>query len=143
MLLEACLRNLDGFAIDESHVKALAGYDARNVGEVEIPFLPGRVVLQDLTGVPAVVDLAAMRAGIVRLTGDESSAKRVNPIVPCDLVVDHSVQVDAFASPQALRINERERVPAQPRALRAPEVGPAGASTTSAWCRRRRASSTR
>ena len=52
MLLEACLRNLDGFVIDESHVKALAGYDARNVGEVEIPFLPGRVVLQDFTGVP-------------------------------------------------------------------------------------------
>jgi aconitate hydratase len=105
VLLEACLRNLDGFAIDESHVKALAGYDARSVGEVEIPFLPGRVVLQDFTGVPAVVDLAAMRAGIVRLTGDESSAKRVNPSVPCDLVVDHSVQVDAFASPNALRIN--------------------------------------
>ena len=108
VLLEACLRNLDGFAIDESHVKALAGYDARNVGEVEVPFLPGRVVLQDLTGVPAVVDLAAMRAGIARLTGDEASAKRVNPLVPCDLVVDHSVQVDAFASPQALRINEEK-----------------------------------
>jgi aconitate hydratase len=105
VLLEAALRNLDGFAIDESHVKALAAYDARRVGEVEIPFLPGRVVLQDFTGVPAVVDLAAMRAGIVRLTGDEGAAKRVNPIVPCDLVVDHSVQVDAFGSPDALRIN--------------------------------------
>jgi aconitate hydratase len=75
------------------------------VGETEIPFMPGRVVLQDFTGVPAVVDLAAMRAGIVRLTGDEGAAKRVNPIVPCDLVVDHSVQVDAFASRDALRIN--------------------------------------
>ena len=105
VLLEACLRNLDGFVIEEGHVKALAGYDARHVGEVEIPFMPGRVVLQDFTGVPAVVDLAAMRSGIVRMTGDESAAKRVNPIVPCDLVVDHSVQVDAFGSPDALRIN--------------------------------------
>ncbi|HEX2485115.1 MAG TPA: aconitate hydratase AcnA, partial [Myxococcota bacterium] len=105
VLLEACLRNLDGFAIEESHVKALAGYDARRVGEIEIPFLPGRVVLQDFTGVPAVVDLAAMRAGIVRLSSDEGAAKRVNPVVPCDLVVDHSVQVDAFASRDALRIN--------------------------------------
>ena len=86
-------------------MKALAGYDGKRVGEVEIPFMPGRVVLQDFTGVPAVVDLAAMRSGIVRMTGDESAAKRVNPIVPCDLVVDHSVQVDAFGSPDALRIN--------------------------------------
>jgi len=105
VLLESCLRNHDGFAIEESHVRALAAYDARNVGEVEIPFLPGRVVLQDFTGVPAVVDLAAMRAGIVRLTGDESSAKKVNPVVPCDLVVDHSVQVDVFGSRDALRVN--------------------------------------
>ncbi len=105
VLLEACLRNLDGFVIEAGHVKALAAYDARRVGETEIPFMPGRVVLQDFTGVPAVVDLAAMRAGIVRLTGDESSAKKVNPIVPCDLVIDHSVQVDAFASRDALRVN--------------------------------------
>jgi aconitate hydratase len=105
VLLESCLRNLDGFVVEESHVKALAGYDARRVGEVEIPFMPGRVVLQDFTGVPAVVDLAAMRSGIVRMSGDEGAAKRVNPIVPCDLVVDHSVQVDAFASRDALRIN--------------------------------------
>jgi aconitate hydratase A / 2-methylisocitrate dehydratase len=105
VLLEACLRNVDGFVIEEGHVKSLAGYDGRRVGEVEIPFMPGRVVLQDFTGVPAVVDLAAMRSGIVRMTGDESAAKRVNPIVPCDLVVDHSVQVDAFGSPDALRIN--------------------------------------
>jgi aconitate hydratase len=109
VLLESCLRNLDGFVIDESHVRALADYDARSVGETEIPFMPGRVVLQDFTGVPAIVDLAAMRSGIVRMTGDEGSAKKVNPLVPCDLVVDHSVQVDAFASPDALRINsERE-----------------------------------
>ncbi|MGI9431175.1 MAG: aconitate hydratase AcnA [Myxococcota bacterium] len=105
VLLEACLRNLDGFVIDKDHIDALANYDAQNVGETEIPFMPGRVVLQDFTGVPAVVDLAAMRSGIVRLTGDEGSAKQVNPLVPCDLVVDHSVQIDAFASPDALKIN--------------------------------------
>jgi aconitate hydratase len=63
------------------------------------------VVLQDFTGVPAVVDLAAMRSAVVRMTGDESRADRVNPLVPCDLVIDHSVQVDSFANSQALRIN--------------------------------------
>ena len=105
VLLEACLRNHDGFVIDDEHVKALARYDARNVGQTEIPFKPGRVVLQDFTGVPAVVDLAAMRSGIVRMTGDESNASKVNPLVPCDLVIDHSVQVDAFASGTALTIN--------------------------------------
>ena len=71
VLLEACLRHFDNYVINEEHVKALASYDARNVGEQEIPFKPGRVVLQDFTGVPAVVDLAAMRAGIVRMTGDD------------------------------------------------------------------------
>ncbi|HRX86378.1 MAG TPA: aconitase family protein, partial [Phycisphaerae bacterium] len=105
VLLEACLRHLDGFVVTEESVKALAAYDARNVGGTEIPFKPGRVVLQDFTGVPAVVDLAAMRAAIVRMTGDESAARKVNPLVPCDLVIDHSVQVDAFASSVALTIN--------------------------------------
>ncbi|MFO7655416.1 MAG: aconitate hydratase [Candidatus Krumholzibacteriia bacterium] len=105
VLLEACLRNLDGYVVTEDHVRALAGYDARHVGETEIPFMPGRVVLQDFTGVPAVVDLAAMRAAMVRMTGDEDAARKVNPLVPCDLVIDHSVQVDAFASERALFIN--------------------------------------
>ena len=105
VLLEACLRNVDDFVVTEDHVRQLAAYDAKNVGETEIPFKPGRVILQDFTGVPAVVDLAAMRAGVVRMTGDAGSANKVNPLVPCDLVIDHSVQVDAFASDQALRIN--------------------------------------
>jgi len=105
VLLEAVLRNVDGYVYTEDHVKALAGYDAKNVGEVEIPFMPGRVVLQDFTGVPAVVDLAAMRSAIVRMTGNEADATKVNPLVPCDLVIDHSVQVDAFASGMALTIN--------------------------------------
>ncbi len=108
VLLEACLRNCDGHLVTEDDVKALASYNARKVGETEVPFMPGRVVLQDFTGVPAVVDLAAMRAAVVRMTGDQSSAAKVNPLVPCDLVIDHSVQVDAFGSATALTINSEK-----------------------------------
>jgi len=107
VLLEACLRNFDGHVVTEEHLKALANYDPKNPAawnEVEIPFTPGRVVLQDFTGVPAVVDLAAMRAAMVRMKGDP---KKVNPLVPCDLVIDHSVQVDAFNSGTALTINSK------------------------------------
>jgi aconitate hydratase len=103
VLLESVLRNLDGLAFTEEHVRKLAGYDPTNPGEEEIPFMPGRVVLQDFTGVPCVVDLAAMRAAMKRLGGDPN---RVNPLVQCDLVIDHSVQVDAFNSGVALTINE-------------------------------------
>ncbi|MBH06066.1 MAG: aconitate hydratase AcnA [Phycisphaeraceae bacterium] len=105
VLLEAALRNLDGFVVTEEAVKALASYNAANVGETEVPFKPGRVVLQDFTGVPAVVDLAAMRSAIVRMTGRAESSEKVNPLVACDLVIDHSVQVDAYASGEALTIN--------------------------------------
>jgi aconitate hydratase len=102
VLLESCLRSFDREVVTEDHLRALAGYDAGNVGEVEIPFTPGRVVLQDFTGVPAMVDLAAMRSAMVRMGGDP---RRVNPLVQCDLVIDHSVQVDAFNSATALTIN--------------------------------------
>ena len=102
VLLEACLRNLDGHIVTEQDVLAVARYNSKATGDAEVPFMPGRVVLQDFTGVPCVVDLAAMRAAMVRLKGDP---KRVNPLVPCDLVIDHSVQVDAFASGAALTIN--------------------------------------
>jgi aconitate hydratase len=105
VLLESCLRHCGKGIVTSKDVQALAKYDATNVGEVEIPFTPGRVVLQDFTGVPAVVDLAAMRSAVVRMTGDEASANKVNPLVPCDLVIDHSVQVDAFNSGEALTIN--------------------------------------
>jgi aconitate hydratase len=107
VLLEAALRHRDGRSITDEDVAAIAAYDARRVGETEIPFIPGRVVLQDFTGVPAVVDLAAMRSAIVRMTGDPDAADKVNPGVPCDLVVDHSVQVDVFNRPDALVINSR------------------------------------
>ncbi|MCL4210865.1 MAG: aconitate hydratase AcnA [Phycisphaerales bacterium] len=104
VLLEAVLRNLDGFIVTEDDVRAVARYDARNVGEIEIPFMPGRVVLQDFTGVPCVVDLAAMRNAMQRMGRDPM---KVNPLVPCDLVIDHSVQVDAFGTGAALTINSR------------------------------------
>ncbi|MBI1338530.1 MAG: aconitate hydratase AcnA [Phycisphaera sp.] len=102
VLLEAVLRNVDDFIVTKDHVNAVLNYDPRNVGEVEIPFTPGRVVLQDFTGVPCLVDLAAMRSAMKRMGGDP---RKVNPLVPCDLVIDHSVQVDAFASATALTIN--------------------------------------
>ena len=105
VLLESALRNLDGKAITEDDVRHIAAYDATAVGDGEIPFIPGRVVLQDFTGVPAVVDLAAMRSAIVAMTGDPDAAQRVNPLIPADLVIDHSVQVDAFNRPDALMIN--------------------------------------
>ena len=105
VLLESCLRHCGKGIVTSEDVQALAQYDATNVGEVEIPFTPGRVVLQDFTGVPAIVDLAAMRSAVVRMTGDVDSASKVNPIVPCDLVIDHSIQVDAFNSGHAITIN--------------------------------------
>jgi aconitate hydratase len=102
VLLEACLRNIDGFVVTEDDVAGLAKWDATNVANKELPFKPGRVVLQDFTGVPAVVDLAALRSAMVRMGGDP---KKINPLVPCDLVIDHSVQVDQFASNLALQFN--------------------------------------
>ena len=102
VLLESCLRNVDGLAVTEDHVRALASYDAKNVGEQEIAFKCGRVILQDFTGVPAVVDLAALRSAMDRWGGDVT---KVNPLSRADLVIDHSVQVDAYGNPQAIVVN--------------------------------------
>jgi aconitate hydratase len=108
VLLESCLRNCDGYVVNENDVKALANWTAtRGVlapgdSGVEVPFNPARVVLQDFTGVPCVVDLAAMRSAMKRLGGDP---KKINPLVPVDLVIDHSVQVDYFGTDQALDLN--------------------------------------
>ena len=107
VLLESALRKYDGHTVTAEDVIALASYDAAKVDQTEIPFSPGRVVLQDFTGVPAIVDLAAMRDAIVRMTGNIDDAKKVNPLVPCDLVIDHSVQVDAYNSNIALGINSQ------------------------------------
>ncbi len=107
VLLESALRNLDGHTVREQDVARIAAYDPTNPGTEEVPFIPGRVILQDFTGVPSIVDLAAMRQAIVRMTGDPGAAQLVNPSIPSDLVIDHSVQVDAFARPDALLINSR------------------------------------
>ena len=79
VLLEACLRHCDDYVVTQDHVKALTKYAAADIGQTEIAFNPGRVVLQDFTGVPAVVDLAAMRAAIVRMTGNEADRSSPNP----------------------------------------------------------------
>jgi aconitate hydratase len=106
VLLEALLRQVDGFAVAEADVIRLANWDARNVSGAELPFKPARVILQDFTGVPCVVDLAAMRDAMAKLGGDPA---QVNPQIPVDLVIDHSVQVDQFGSRFALFHNaERE-----------------------------------
>ena len=101
ILLEAVLREFDGYAITENDIKLLANYNAKNP-EGEIPFKPSRVVLQDFTGVPAVVDLAALRSAMKRMGGNPTS---INPQVPVDLVIDHSVQVDMFGRDAALMFN--------------------------------------
>ncbi|CAN5732933.1 aconitate hydratase AcnA [soil metagenome] len=106
ILLENVLRNAGRGVVSEAEVRALAAWQPASVAEVEIPFLPARVLLQDFTGVPAVVDLAAMRDALAEMGGDP---ERINPLVPADLVIDHSVQVDRFRTPDAFAFNvERE-----------------------------------
>ncbi|MCB0061380.1 MAG: aconitate hydratase AcnA, partial [Caldilineaceae bacterium] len=106
VLLEAALRQADGFEITQEAVETIANWGPETAGKVEIPFKPARVVLQDFTGVPSVVDLAALRNAMANLGGDP---KKVNPLVPVDLVIDHSVQIDRFGSIFALMYNaERE-----------------------------------
>jgi aconitate hydratase len=101
VLLEAAVRQFDGRAISEEHVKQIAGWADADKSK-EIPFIPARIVLQDFTGVPVVVDLAAMRDTVNRAGGDP---KTINPLVPVDLVIDHSVMVDAFGTVNALQMN--------------------------------------
>ena len=102
IVLESVLRNCDEKKVRRKDVKTLANWDAKRPANEEIPFVVARIVLQDFTGVPLVVDLAAMRSAVKRLGGDP---KIIEPLVPVDLVVDHSVQVDFFGSAQALRLN--------------------------------------
>ncbi|MGQ9808015.1 MAG: aconitate hydratase AcnA [Armatimonadota bacterium] len=106
ILLENLLRTEDGISVTAEDIAALAGWDPQAISEREIAFTPARVLLQDFTGVPCVVDLAAMRDAMAEMGGDPS---RINPLQPVELVIDHSVQVDAFGRPDALLINvERE-----------------------------------
>ncbi|NOX62353.1 MAG: aconitate hydratase AcnA [Chloroflexi bacterium] len=106
VLLEAALRQMDGFEITEADVAALANWEPQVDERQEMPFKPARVIMQDFTGVPGVVDLAALRSQMGRVGGDPA---KVNPLIPVDLVIDHSVQVDRFGSLFALFYNaERE-----------------------------------
>src|SRR3981081_1234493 len=102
ILLENLLRTEDGRNVTKEEIRALAAWNKNSKPEKEIAFTPSRVLLQDFTGVPAVVDLAAMRDAMKRLGGD---AKLINPLQPAELVIDHSVQVDEFGSPRAFDIN--------------------------------------
>ena len=107
ILLESVLRNCDGFQITEQDVKNLAGWKNQSLADIalsniEVPFKPARVILQDFTGVPAVVDLAAMRSAMSKSSGDP---EKINPLIPVDLVIDHSVQTDFAGSSDALEKN--------------------------------------
>ena len=104
ILLENLLRNEDGVSVNPAHIEAVATWNAKADPETEIAFMPARVVLQDFTGVPCVVDLAAMRDAVKQLGGKPS---QINPLIPSELVIDHSVQVDSFGTAQSLDINGR------------------------------------
>ncbi|WP_201546664.1 aconitate hydratase AcnA [Psychrobacter immobilis] len=105
IVLENLLRNEDdGQSVGKNHIEAVANWDASAEASKEIAFMPARVVLQDFTGVPSVVDLAAMRDAVVKLGG---RADQINPFIPSELVVDHSVQVDAYGREDALDLNEK------------------------------------
>ncbi len=107
VVLESLIRNLDGKEVTIEDVKSLAGWDCKNPADREIPFKVSRILMQDFTGVPAVVDLAAMRDYITSVGG---SAEQIQPTIPVDLIIDHSVQVDAFNAMQALEINQEMEI---------------------------------
>ncbi len=102
VLLENLLRHEDGRSVTTDHIKAMAAWTEARRSDTEIAYRPARVLMQDFTGVPAVVDLAAMRQAMVEFGGDP---KLINPLSPCDLVIDHSVMVDAFGGPESFRRN--------------------------------------
>ncbi|HEY0334008.1 MAG TPA: aconitate hydratase AcnA [Stenotrophomonas sp.] len=102
ILLENLLRNEDGISVGKEHIEAVARWNPTAEPDTEIAFMPARVVLQDFTGVPCVVDLAAMRDAVVKLGG---RPEQINPQIPSELVIDHSIQVDVFGKPDALDIN--------------------------------------
>ena len=141
VLLESVLRNCDDYVVNQEDVKAVANWaDKKGAGGEEIPFKPARVVLQDFTGVPAVVDLAAMRSAMQRLGGDPN---KINPLVPADLVIDHSVQVDHYLGDRRARLSTSTW---NSTAIASDTNSSAGArrrSTTSASFRPAPASSTR
>ena len=102
VLLESVLRQVDGKVITKEHVDTLAKWGTPEASEGEVPFKPSRVILQDFTGVPAIVDLASLRKAMADMGGDP---ELINPEIPVDLVIDHSVQVDKYGTPDALKVN--------------------------------------
>ena len=102
VLLESVLRQYDGYVIKEDHVNQLAKWGKDANTEAEVPFKPSRVVLQDFTGVPVVVDLASLRSAMNEMGGNPD---KINPAIPVDLVIDHSVQVDKYGTASALQAN--------------------------------------
>ncbi|MBS85027.1 MAG: aconitate hydratase, partial [Candidatus Heimdallarchaeota archaeon] len=101
VLLENVIRNHDDFLVTQEDINTIANWP-KNTSEKDIPYLPSRVVLQDFTGVPLIVDLAAMRDAMAKNGGDP---EKINPLIPTDLVIDHSVQVDSFGKKNSLEIN--------------------------------------
>ncbi len=140
VLLENLLRTEDGANITADHIRALAAWDPEAEPDTEIQFTPARVIMQDFTGVPCVVDLATMREAVRDLGGDPT---RINPLAPAELVIDHSVIADVFGRAGRLRAQRRDRVRAQPRALPVPALGPDGVRRVQGRARRAPASSTR
>lgn len=102
VLLESVLRQYDGRVIDKEHIENLAKWGTKDVKDIDVPFKPSRVILQDFTGVPAVVDLASLRKAMADMGG---SPDQINPEIPVDLVIDHSVQVDKHGTDDALKFN--------------------------------------
>lgn len=102
VLLESAIRNCDEFEVNSKDVQNILDWEKKAPKQIEIPFKPARVILQDFTGVPAVVDLAAMRDAVARMGGDP---KKINPLCPVDLVIDHSVQVDVSGVKDAWKQN--------------------------------------
>ncbi len=107
ILLENLLRNLDGKRVKVEHLLSLCQWDCKSKIIIEIPFIPSRVLLQDFTGVPSVVDLAALRSAVKRAGGDPS---KINPTIPVDLVIDHSIQVDYYGTKDAIKLNEKKEM---------------------------------
>jgi aconitate hydratase len=141
VILENLLRQAVSGAclVSADDVGALAAWDAKNPGEYELPFLPARVILQDFTGVPCVVDLAAMRDAMAEMGGDPS---RINPLVPADLVIDHSVQVDQYGTAACSSSTSSGSTSATASAMRC-SGGRSRRSATSGSSRPGRASATR
>ena len=100
VLLESVLRQHDGYVIKDNHVENLAKWGKDADADAEVPFKPSRVILQDFTGVPVVVDLASLRSAMAAMGGDPN---KINPEIPVDLVIDHSVQVDRYGTAEALQ----------------------------------------